>query len=295
MAHSYNFAIIRFSPDEFRGESLNVGVAVMSHSGVDIRACKRLERVKVISQALDLDALSDLLINLTRVDESNRRQGNLTFEQRFDLLAKTDTLSFSRLGSFQAEDAGTYEDRISSILQRFVEPEPGHVRARPKKSKLLTQIRNVFKKQRVLAKKGENLESHRIVTGVELDEGLIADMVLRNGSYHVVETVDASGGENAFRKAVSEIAVSALVLERARMRFGSEQTKGRLVYSASAALENIAKPSLEAAAHQGAELVNWASEQDRLRFVHALSILATPIETKRRTKFFSTPGESFFH
>ncbi|KAF2992860.1 DUF3037 domain-containing protein [Methylocystis sp. MJC1] len=294
MAHCYNFAIIRFSPDKVRGESLNIGAAVFSDSGIDIRPAKRLERAKVISQALDLDALSDLLNNLKRIDESNLRRGDLSIEQRLDLLSRVGTLSFSRPGTFQAEDAVSYEERIGFILQRFVEPEPGLVRARPKKSKLLTQIRNVFKKQRVLAKKGEDLQSHRIVTGVELDEGLVADLVLRNGSYHVVETVDASGDEHASRKAITEIAISALVLERARMRFGNELTKGRLVYSASSALETVARPSLEAAAHQGAELVNWASEQDRMRFVQALSMLAIPIETKRKQKFFSTPGGNFF-
>lgn len=294
MAHYYNFSIIRFSPDKVRGESLNVGAAVLSDSSIDIRPAKRLERARVISQALDLDALFDLLTNLKRIDESNLRRGDLTIEQRLDLLSRVGMLSFSRPGTFQADDATSYEDRITSILQRFVDPEPGLARARPKKSKLLTQVRNVFKKQRVLAKKGEDLESHRIVTGVELDEGLVADLVLRNGSYHVIETVDASGDEQAFRKAIAEIAVSALVLERARMRFGNELTKGRLVYFASSALENIAKPSLEAAAHQGAELVNWASEQDRMRFVHTLSILATPIETKRTRKFFAAPGGDFF-
>lgn len=294
MDRFYKFAIIRFSPDKLRGESLNIGAAVLSDSGIDIRHTRRLERAKALSQALEINALTDLLDNLKRLDEENRRSTALTAEQRLEQLCRVELLNFSALGTFQATDASSYEERVTSIMQRFVEPEPVLQRPRHKKSKLLTQIRTIFKKNRVLARKDEDIESHRIVSGVKLDEGLVADLVLRNGAYYVVETVDASGDEHAFTKTVSEIAVSALVLERARMRFGNELTKARLVYSASSTLEAVARPSLEAAAHQGAELVNWASDQDRMRFVHALSILATPIEKKRKRKFFSAPGGSFF-
>src|SRR5262249_52532884 len=138
----------------------------------------------------------------------------------------------------------------------------------------------------------EDLSSHRIVTAFELDDGLVADLVLRNGSMHVVETVDATSEDETARRAISEVAVSALVLERARMRFGKENTKGKLVYSATADLERIAKPSLEAVENQGAELVNWDSADDRTKFIHSMSILATPIPSKRK-KVTSVTGPSF--
>jgi hypothetical protein len=122
------------------------------------------------------------------------------------------------------------------------------------------------------------------VTGYQLEEGLVADMVLQNGAMHVIETIDATGEDGSIRRAIGEIGIAALVLERARMKFGEANTKARLVYNASSALEAIALPSLEAAAHQGAELINWASGNDRVRFVHSLASLATPIERKRRVK-----------
>jgi len=273
---------------------LNIGAAIFGESEIDIRHQRRAERAKALSQALDIDAVTDLLDNLKRLDEESRQHGAVSAEQRLEHLSRIAPLAFSNIGTFRAADLSAYEERVASIMQRYVEPEPALSRPRQKKSKLLSQIRALFKKHRVLAEKDETLDSHRIVSGVKLDEGLVADLVLRNGAYHVVETVDASGNEHALLKTVSEIAVAALVLERARMRFGNESTKARLVYSASSALEAVARPSLEAAAHQGAELVNWASEQDRMRFVHALSILAVPIEKKRKRKVFSAPSGSFF-
>jgi hypothetical protein len=72
------------------------------------------------------------------------------------------------------------------------------------------------------------------------------------------------------------------------MKFGENQMKGRLVYSASPALERVAMPSLQAAEHQGAQLVNWDSADDRTKFIHSLAMLATPIPSKRRkAKFVS--------
>ena len=175
---------------------------------------------------------------------------------------------------------------MASILKAMVDVEPAGRVHREKRSKLLTQIKRQFKIERVMAKKDEDLSSHRIIPSFEMDDGLVADLVLRNGAMHVVETVDASGGEKSFRKAVSEVGIAALVLERARMKFGKNQTKGRLVYSASPALERVAMPSLEAAEHQGAQLVNWDSADDRAKFIQSLTMLATPIPTKRKNAKF---------
>ena len=66
------------------------------------------------------------------------------------------------------------------------------------------------------------------------------------------------------------------------MKFGNSKTKARLVYNASPALEDVARPSLDAAANQGAELTNWASADDRHKFIYALTSLATPIVAHRR-------------
>ena len=121
-------------------------------------------------------------------------------------------------------------------------------------------------------------------------------MILRNGVFHVIETVDASGDEHGFRKAITEIAMSALVLERARMKFGESETKARLVYQASSALEKIATPSLDAAEHQGAlTLINWLSINDRNSFVKTISSLATPLADKKKKDLIAPYGGDLFH
>ena len=114
-----------------------------------------------------------------------------------------------------------------------------------------------------------------------LADGLIADLVLKNGKMHVFETVDVSEPDTSAKRAVSDIAVSALVLEQARIKFGDEQTNSRLIYAASASVEAAARSCLQAAEHQGAELYNWSSVQDQVRLIASITSLATPIETRR--------------
>ena len=288
MAPSYRFAIIRLAPDDGRDERINVGIVVFNDGSLDVRAPAKLDKVRAISAAVDTTALRDLINSLADIDTRFRDAGVEDVEARLKAIGSVGPLVLSDVGSFVAENPSAYEDRLASIMKAMITAEPATMRVKEKRSKLLKQVKGMFRQERVLAKPDEDLSSHRIVSGFELDEGLVADLVLKNGALHVVETVDASGDEDSLRKAVSEVGIAALVLERARMRFGEENIKARLVYSASPLLERVAKPSLEAAANQGAELTNWASADERNKFVHSMTMLATPVPSKRRKTRFVT-------
>lgn len=292
MAHSYSFAIIRLGTNDARDERLNVGLVVFQGEKLDVRVGRRVDKVRALSAGVEVATLRDLISNLVHIDEALQRERPLDIAERHARLRAIGPLSLSPLGTFIAEYATDYEARVSSILGTMVDVEPAPRVVREKRSRLLTQVKRIFREERVMAKKDEDLSSHRIVTAYELDDGLVADLVLRNGSMHVVETVDATSEDETARRAISEVAVSALVLERARMRFGKDNTKGKLVYSATANLERVAKPSLEAVENQGAELVNWDSADDRRKFIHSMSMLATPIPSKRK-KVTSVAGPAF--
>lgn len=281
MAPSYRFSVVQFATEADRGERLNVGMVVFNEDRLDVRVGKRLEKVRAISAAAEPNDVRRALTGMSIVDQKLRDSGT-DIEDRLRALSKLGPLTLSKFGLFEADGAAAYELRIASVMKALVDAEPAPMRLREKRSKLLTQMKRIFRDEKVLAKKDEDLSSHRIVSQYEVAEGLTADLVLKNGAHHVVETVDASGDESTFRKAVSEIGIAALVLERARMKFGGS-TSARLVYEASSTLERLAMPSLEAAAHQGAELVNWASADDRARFVQRLSSLATPTAPKRNS------------
>lgn len=282
MALSYSFAIVRLAPKDARDERLNVGIAVFSPEGLDLKVSRRLDKVRALSLALNPEDLRNLLEALVGFDEHSRANGISDPEERRAALSNIAPLGLSPLGSFTARHASDYEQRVETIMKAMVDPEPAFQKVRAKRTHLLSQVKSVFRSERVLAKRGEDVTSHRIVSGVPLHEGLIADLVLKNGAMHVVETVDVSQEGGTPHKILSEIAISGLVLESARMKFGEKKTTTRLVYEASSSAEKIAKYSLDAVENQGAELINWASAHEKRKFIQTLSSLAEPIPRARR-------------
>lgn len=281
MARWYSFAIARLAAHPNRDERLNVGLVVFDGEHLDVHAARNLDKVRAISAALDVEAVRASILRLSDLDKMlQAAEGQSAPAERLAALATISPLEFSELGQFESYSDASYKQSITQILGRLIEPEPAPMRKMARRSRLLSSLKAAFRTERVMARKGEDLSAHRVVAGWPLAEGLSADFLLKNGAMHIIETVDAQSDDISVRKLVSDIAVSALVLERARMTFGESQTTGRLVYSASAHNESLAKPSLLAAEHQGAQLINWASHDDRLRLISDISGLATPLEKK---------------
>ncbi len=250
-----------------------------------MRLPSRLDKVRVISAALDQAAIRDIADFIVDRDGESMASGISDVEARIRLLGEVGPISFSEVGQFKSGNQSQYEARIAMLFRSIIDPEPAPPSAKSKKSRLLTQLKRALRSEKVLARKDEDLSSHRIVVNYRLAEGLVADLALKNGAMHIIETVDVSNEETSVRKAIADIAVSALVLEQARINFGQSGTKTRLVYNAVPSVETAAQSCLDAAAHQGAELINWASSQDQLKLISTLSTLAVPVETvqeKRR-------------
>lgn len=281
MNRCYKFAVAQFPADEVRNERLNLAIVILKDNKLDIRAPKSLDKLRAISGAVDLDAVRETLSNLAVLDDFARENVGLSAIDRIAFMSNAAPISFSSLGEFYSQDEDSYNANISKLLEKLVEPEkapPRLTRRRP--TRLLLEVKSAFKSERVLAKKGEGLETHRIVENHKVAEGLSADLLLKNGAMHVIQTADASAEDSSVRRMIANIAISALVFEQARMTFGEDITKPKLVYKASSGMESVIAPSLEAAEHQGAALVNWESRDDRNRFVMELASLAEPTPKK---------------
>jgi hypothetical protein len=281
MARSYSFSIVRVGASAPRDERLNVGIAVLEDERLDVRLPRTLAKLHALSNALDETTVRAAAENLPEIYKLVATK-NLGASDRLTQLRALSPFEFSSPGEFIAGSREAYEAELEGLLRRLVDPEPAPPKTRPKKpSHLATVLRKAFRKERILAQKGEELSAHRVLTNLVLAEGFSADFVLKNGSFHVIETVDAAGPNASPRKAVADIAVSALTIEQARIHFGESETKGRLVYQASAATEAAADSALTAAEHQGIELVNWASQDDQRKLLVTVSSLAEPLPKKR--------------
>lgn len=291
MARCCKYTLIRLDTQALRGERLNLGIAVLNDDKIVVYLAKSLKKIQAISSALDEGMLRRSLTNLPSIDDYVRPLCRSNAD-RLVKLAEFSPFTFSDIGEFFCHSAASYDAAISDILRRLVEPEPALLKQRVKSSPLLSTVKKAFRDGRVMAKKGEGLSNHRIIAGLQLAEGLSADLALKNGAMHVIETVDTTKPDTALRKIISDIAVSALVIEQAKIIFGETQTKGRLVYHASATTEMAATAALEAAAHQGIELINWASDIDKMKFINTISLLAIPIEIPNRSRRQSIHGST---
>lgn len=278
MSRSYKYAIAQFADDSARNERLNIGLVIFDADTLDVKVSRSIDKIRAMSFAVNVDLIRESIERLRELDSYFVAAGADSAEARIDNLREVAAVSLSQLGTFYADSNDAYQRIVQSLFDKLVEPEPSLLpttRRRP--SKLLTSVKIAFATERVLARKGEDLSAHRIISNYKLAEGLPADLILKNGAMHVVQTVDGVENEGAIRKFVSNVAVSALIFEQARMTFGDANTIPRLVYQASSVLEASMKPSLDAAQHQGARLINWESRDDRTRFIIELSSLAEPL------------------
>lgn len=288
MADSYRFAVLKFLSHPLRGEALNAGLLVETHSGFEVRATHRLEKLKAISAALDVGDVETELQELPLLLSKFHGAPFDDVEFRGALRSLT-CFEFGHQGWFEAGTTQLYHFTLSDLMKRYVDPEPAVVKPVHKRTTQLRQnIRNAFRSEHILARPSEGLESHRVVYRHILSQGVVADFVLQNGAMHVVESVDASSPTISLQRCLYEIAMSALTFEHARINFENRPVKPKLVYNASSEYERALGPSLYAAEHQGAEIINWDSEADRNRFLVDLAALA---ESTDETK--STP--TLFH
>lgn len=284
MGRYHKFSILRLAPGGARDERINVGVAIFENDSVDVRLPTKLDKIRVISGALNQAAVRNLADAIDDRDGELRAAGIHDPEARVQAIGQLGPMQLSTVGVFQSNSAAEYEARVSAIFRGLIDPETAEKPVKVKRSRLLSDLKKILRARRILARRDENLDSHRIVTNFSLADGLAADFALKNGAMHFIETVDVSSEDASIRRVVSDVAVSALVLEQARIAYGESNTRTRLVYEANATVEKSASACLDAAAHQGAELYNWSSTADQFKLISTLDGLAIPAETAGERK-----------
>lgn len=282
MANSYRFWLIQFPSHEMRGELLNVGLLFERDGNFEVRTGRKLEKLKAISAAIDASDVE------TEIAELPGLLSGCSPEEVVSCLQSESFLAPIFKGEVVPPSADLTDYYFTDLMARYVDSEPAPpkpVRKRP--SRLRQEIRSALLSEQILAHPSEGLESHRVLYKHKLSEGVEADFVLKNGSLHVVESVDAASENSTLQRSLYEIAMSALTFEHARINFGNNSVKPRLVYNATPQLETALEPSLFAAQHQGAELINWASSEARGAFLETLATLAeSRDETKRGPDLF---------
>jgi Protein of unknown function (DUF3037) len=191
MAHTFDFAVLRLIPDAARGESINLGVVIFHEGSIDVRLGEVLTRARSLFPELTDNELTDAVGILQRLGDVP-----LSAHERHRALARVGAFALGELGSFTVSDdkPETYSSQVSMLLATFV-ASPRSTRSKVRNaSKLATEVRKVFRKEKVLATIGDAgaLSEHKIVPEWPIPNrpSIRADLALRNGVMRVCELVD---------------------------------------------------------------------------------------------------------
>ncbi|PKB19188.1 hypothetical protein B0I00_1418 [Novosphingobium kunmingense] len=279
MAKSCKFAVIKFASHAQRDERLNVGLLVDRDGVLEVFHSNKLDKLRAISAAIEP---ADIISDIVELPDLANKLGGRPFENSkvLENLSNLTSFSFVQQGSFDCSTNEIYLYCVSDLLRRYVEPEPAVLRpVKKRSSKLRQDIRKALLSEKIMARREEGLDSHRVIYKHELSQGVVADFVLQNGAMHVVESVDATSDSVSLHRCLYEIAMSALTFEHARINFENQHVRPRLIYSSNAEIEAAISPSLYAAQHQGAEVINWESAEQRAKFITNFVSLAEPVDT----------------
>jgi len=120
---------------------------------------------------------------------------------------------------------------------------------------------------KVLAKDPKEVRKHRIVTDYPIDArtGLFAEFAVKNGVFHIMETVDYRSAMAAATVKFYETGAKALVLSEAKDKLGSG-TKRYVIYSARPEDKSTIKKNLALLDNHADHVLNYESSKDLATF-----------------------------
>jgi hypothetical protein len=229
-----NYSLLTLRPDPERIDMLCVGVVVRDTDGKwHVSAPSSATKLNAFGTApQSLSAMSSNLLHVLHdcIDLTSVRQ-------RMQILRSALALHDFE-GEFSYLDATDFARQVVAILDESVLPKTNKEEisrtVRIVRPRTRARLRRQFDNMGILATKGEDISSHKVVTNfpVSAKHGLTAEFALKNSVMHITETVDFDVAEDSMRTKTFEAQAKCLVLRAASDLFG-DTTKRHIVVSGS--------------------------------------------------------------
>lgn len=261
MSTTVPFHVLQIVPDRVRGEVMNVGVALVTPQGPDVRLRLLPSRLRALSPTLGrMDAqewLDAWHAALARIDGAELRWTWLR-------TAMAPLQVCEAVGTLHAENDADLEMQVEAVLTRMVMPlkaERKLTTPRPRRSRLNGQITAWLRQQQLYSRNMQDLTKNRVVSSypLSLDEELFAEFALKNGVVHVMETLDLRGHDSYTKTLRNEASFKAMVLDLAE---DSLPTSQRIAVVAADNYGDM-KPAFSLLNRKATHVVNMDSSQDR--------------------------------
>lgn len=261
------YAIIRVVPDLRRGEIVNIGLVAFLPHTLDIRLLPSFNKVRALDPTLNEETLRDytrLMETLTAPLDS--------IEQKHRVISNLGSVQLSALGEFSLTPSQDYEPALQAILADLVVP-PARPRQRARTSRLETTMRKEFDALRLLGKNVDDIERHMVVHHYPVEEhgNLSVDFALRNGRWHVTETIDFSRVRRKLSATqFNAAALKAITLDAASRKLG--HIVPLVVYqAASDDVLEVVQPSINLLSDYAEQLYNYANPDERAAYFNRMA------------------------
>jgi hypothetical protein len=261
MAHTSKYSILTAIPDRRRGERINVGIVVFRDGGLDVRFQQAAFKLKALTRENWDSRIEGIRQRINAVYKPSD-----TPEEMVERVGFADPLiAPSGLGMINWHSVTDYENNISEIMESLVllpKPKPADAASR-----INTEIAQIFRKAKALAKKEQTLKDGKIVRGLPVapSEGLTADFALKNTVMHIASTLDLR--KQSAR--LDEAALKSIVLDKSREKYGK---RARLigVYAVETDMKKQFSNHIELLSDYADETYNWLEIGKRNKFLHRM-------------------------
>jgi len=257
MTYLAKYSVLRYFPYINREEHIFVGIVVMLPDGeLRVHIAQNLRKVKVVDPAADLEAIRDMESSTPAFVAQMGWKGDEVFAQ---LSEWGSVRTHPNVCLFQYANSDQYRERVQSILESLVIPRRGNSAQRETVSRLFQDLKKVFSAYDWIGATPEDITKHRIVPRFPISaaDGVKAEFALRNGSLHVIETVDFRT-ENPSSKR-QEAMSKALVFDLAAKLEG-QSVKSYVVTAGDK--EKYAQPIVGLLRRYSGNIFSWENPED---------------------------------
>lgn len=261
----YRYSLIRYMPDARRQEVINIGLVVFRDVGVDVRVLGSSTKVRLIdggSEQDDLNSLQEQFIELCALTNSP--------EEQFKILSLFNgRTSISERGEFILDQVQEYDVKVGKLFDLLVKPRSFKKRS-PSSSRFTTSIKNKFKALEILASDISELGHHKVVHNYPISEssGITADFLLRNGAYHLTETIDYD--KNDVNAKFKETTLKLMTFMEANKAFDNG-VKKYFVFKAASNRELEMSQQINLAESYSDKIFNFESKDDEAKYFQIVS------------------------
>lgn len=263
------YSLIQFTPDRKRNETINIGLVAFMPDAIVVNLCESIRKIRAVDGAISGNDLKNIESMLHKIF-SRSVPVSLEIESKFEFLKLLlpDSYQLSPLGFFSAATRDEANLKVSLLMNELVIP-PRPVITRERGARIITNLRSIFRQHDLFSDSVDDIFNHRIVEKFPISEksSLRADFALKNGVYHITETIDL-GARDASVK-FKEAGLKSFVMAKAKLELGKE-TKCYAVYSASAADEKDKSEAIDLLSEGSDFIFNLRSQKDKVDYIQRM-------------------------